>query len=742
LTRIKSVRKTTKFKRSIRAISPVIATLLMIAIAVVASLVVYAWVSGYIGGSTSKAGNSIQIQSFASSGGNLVVYVQNVGQGVVTLKPGQSLYVNGDLVPITGSSDITIAEGQTVELDTNTPYSGEKVNIKVTTSSGTFAQSTGTGSSTTIQALIHLNPSSGQVGQTVTVSGSGFTASATISATFDGSAITIGSPSTDVSGAFTGVTFTIPSTTDGIKTVIFSTGTKSASSAFAVTTPIKATPTVSDPTLSPSGTVTVNTPVTISTTVSGGSGTPTGTALFQVKIGTGAWTDIGTAITLGSGAASTTYTPATADSYQFQVIYSGDSNYNGATSDTTSLTVNLPASVLDHFNFATISSPQTTGTAYSVTITAIDQYGATLTSYTGNPALTSTSWTGNLQLGAFASGTKTGTVTSTVAGSTSIIATDGSKIGTSNTFTVSNPAPVLDHFTFSTISSTQTAGTAFSITITAKDTSGNTVTSYTGTNTLTVSSGTINPTSTTAFTAGVWTGSVTITQAGTGLSISTTGGGKSGTSGTFTVNAGAASKFAFNTISTQTAGTAFSITITAQDAYGNTATSYTGNPTLTYSAGTISPTSSGAFTSGTKTVSVTVTKADTGVSITATSGTLTGTSSIFNVNAGAATKLVYTVVDSSVARYSRSTVFTFQRQDANNNPVTSGAITITLDDSTSSGSFYLASSGGSTITTVQMADGSSTVNFYWEYDGSSTSSRTLTASYGSLTSATTTVTVT
>jgi flagellin-like protein len=152
LTRISNVRKTTKFKRSIKAISPVIATLLMIAIAVVASLVVYAWVSGYIGGSTSKAGNSIQIQSFASSSGNLVVYVQNVGQGAVTLSPDQSIYVNGDLVKITnqGTDRITIPEGQTVELLTDSAYSGEKVNIKVTTTSGTFTQSTGTGSGSSV----------------------------------------------------------------------------------------------------------------------------------------------------------------------------------------------------------------------------------------------------------------------------------------------------------------------------------------------------------------------------------------------------------------------------------------------------------------------------------------------------------------------------------------------------------------------------------------------------------------
>jgi flagellin-like protein len=156
LTRISNVRKTTKFKRSIKAISPVIATLLMIAIAVVASLVVYAWVSGYIGGSTSKAGNSIQIQSFAALDGKLVVYVQNVGQGTVELKSDQSVYVNGDLVTLTDPmGTITIPEGQTVQLTTGySPSQGERLNIKVTTSSGTFTQATGKATNTAAPAPI------------------------------------------------------------------------------------------------------------------------------------------------------------------------------------------------------------------------------------------------------------------------------------------------------------------------------------------------------------------------------------------------------------------------------------------------------------------------------------------------------------------------------------------------------------------------------------------------------------
>ena len=120
-------------------------------------------------------------------------------------------------------------------------------------------------------------------------------------------------------------------------------------------------------------------------------------------------------------------------------------------------------------------------------------------------------------------------------------------------------------------------------------------------------------------------GSPTLTSSYTGLTSATT---------TFTISAGALSKFAFTTIGSQTVNVAFSITITAQDAYGNTVTSYIGTPTITYSAGTISPTNIGAFASGTKTGSVTVTIAGSSVTITATDGTTTGTSNTFTVSSG------------------------------------------------------------------------------------------------------------
>jgi len=96
-------------------------------------------------------------------------------------------------------------------------------------------------------------------------------------------------------------------------------------------------------------------------------------------------------------------------------------------------------------------------------------------------------------------------------------------------------AGALDHFDFNTIG-TQTVNIPFTITITAKDSCDNVVTSYSGTNTLNLNTGTINPTSTGNFTSGVWTGDVTIATAQYSTKITTNGGGKTGQSNAFDVN--------------------------------------------------------------------------------------------------------------------------------------------------------------------------------------------------------------
>jgi hypothetical protein len=134
------MRNITKFKRSVRAISPVVATLLMITIAIVASIVVYAWVNGYMGNTTSKAGNAILIQSLTTDqDSNLVAYVQNVGEGDLVLDSG---YVNGELAA--QSLSISLTAGATAAVTTTYLVTSDaSLTIKVVATDGTFTQYTG-----------------------------------------------------------------------------------------------------------------------------------------------------------------------------------------------------------------------------------------------------------------------------------------------------------------------------------------------------------------------------------------------------------------------------------------------------------------------------------------------------------------------------------------------------------------------------------------------------------------------
>jgi flagellin-like protein len=128
-----------KFRKNVKAISPVISVLLMIAVAVAASLVTYAWVMGYLGFTTNKVGKAIQIQSVAKTG---EVYVQNVGDASVNL---EAVYVNG-LEPSGATVPATLlGVGETTLVDTDTAFvSNTPYTIKVTTTDGTFSEITKT----------------------------------------------------------------------------------------------------------------------------------------------------------------------------------------------------------------------------------------------------------------------------------------------------------------------------------------------------------------------------------------------------------------------------------------------------------------------------------------------------------------------------------------------------------------------------------------------------------------------
>ena len=129
------------FRRNKKGVSDVIAVLLMIAIAVAASLIAYAWVMGYMGGTTNKVGKSIQIQSMYYSGQTLYVYVQNVGSSPLTLS---SVYVYGVLdTAATFTNNNPLAVNQTSMVTTILPANFNPTNavdVKVVCSDGTFME--------------------------------------------------------------------------------------------------------------------------------------------------------------------------------------------------------------------------------------------------------------------------------------------------------------------------------------------------------------------------------------------------------------------------------------------------------------------------------------------------------------------------------------------------------------------------------------------------------------------------
>jgi FlaG/FlaF family flagellin (archaellin) len=119
------------------AISPVIAVLLMIVIAVAASLVAYAWVMGYLGFTTAKVGKAIQIQSISYDDPDptyMTVYVQNVGDSDLTVS---DIYVDGvqdNTAPL--AADLGTTETQGFILEQTWATQPAQVTVKVVTTDG------------------------------------------------------------------------------------------------------------------------------------------------------------------------------------------------------------------------------------------------------------------------------------------------------------------------------------------------------------------------------------------------------------------------------------------------------------------------------------------------------------------------------------------------------------------------------------------------------------------------------
>lgn len=327
-----------------------------------------------------------------------------------------------------------------------------------------------------------------------------------------------------------------------------------------------------------------------------------------------------------AGALPADYTFVGGDSgtHTFSVMLTTDGNQTlDVTDAANSLTGSAPITVTPlpatHFS---VSAPAnaTSGSAFNITVTALDASNATATGYTGTAHFTSTS-AGTLPSDYTFTGGDNGvhtfSVTLTNTGSQTFTATDtvtGSIIGTSGSINVAAPAQVATHLGVSSPPNA-TSGTAFTITVTAFDASNATVAGYTGTVHFTSTSAGTFPANYTFTGAdnGVHTFFVTLTNTGsqTVTATDTVTGSITGTSGSINVAAPTqvVTHLSVTAPGTNAPGFAFNITVTALDASNAIVTGY---------AGTVHFTSSSAGTlpadhtfvggdNGTRTFSVTLT---------------------------------------------------------------------------------------------------------------------------------------
>ena len=396
----------------------------------------------------------------------------------------------------------------------------------------------------------------------------------------------------------------------------------------------------------------------------------------------------------------------------------------------TSGAIAVSAAAATHF---TVSAPSTgtAGSSFSFIVTAADQFNNTVTGYGGTVHFTTTDGVHSLPVDStLSSGSSTFNATLDTAGNQTITATDittSSLTGTSNIITIG--AAGVDHLRVSA-PSTGTAGSAFSVTVTALDAFNNTATTYLGTVHFTKSdsgTGSAVPANYT-FVAGdngvhTFTGGVTFVTAGsqTVTATDTTTSSITG-SATVRVSPAAATHFTLAASPTSTtAGGSVNVTVTAQDAFNNTATGYTGTVHFTSTDGQAGLPANSTLTSGTRIFSVplrtagpqTVTATDTVTS------SITGTSNVVNVNAtglsrflvsvpatattGSAFSFTVTAVDpffNLVNSYNGTVHFT-SSDGAANLPVNT-----TLTNGTASPSITLNTSGSQTITATDVSNGS------------------------------------
>ena len=461
-----------------------------------------------------------------------------------------------------------------------------------------------------------------------------------------------------------------------------------------------------------------------SLTFSGATSSPSPVTAPTVTNNAGAAVAFGTAtpITFSAGVAT-----VSGGNNGVMALYHAEGATIGASDGTISsgggadrLSVTVSAGSLSKFAFV-LASPQVNGTAFTGTntLTAQDAWGNTVTTFSAaadNVTVTNTlggtvtglgSGSNNVlnQAGDFTAGaanlaakliytgaTGSGTFTATSASAHS---------GTSGSVTMGPGAASTATSTVTALPASITADgvSTSTITVQLKDASGNNLTASGGTVVVTTTSGGIS--ATTNNNNGTYTATLTSpTSAGSATVGATLNAVTLTHTATVTFTAGVTTKFAVTmsggttllSAAPKTAGTAFNVRVTAQDANGNTVIADTGTVTLTSNAyvGSVpAHITTGGFVDG---IAITPTAAGTNDrTITAAKGAVTtaNASGNFTVNAGPAASIAV----SSGTPQSAAVTTAFAAplaaivRDAFSNPVSGATVTFASPSSGASGTF-------------------------------------------------------
>jgi hypothetical protein len=303
-------------------------------------------------------------------------------------------------------------------------------------------------------------------------------------------------------------------------------------------------------------------------------------------------------------------------------------------------TANVTVGETTKFTISGSTATPAAGNSVNLTITAKDANNSTVTTYAGSHSLVfsgaSSSPANDAPTVANSSGTAVAFGTATALTFTSGVATVNTtkngvlkiyKVGAANVSasegSVTTPTPLpltvshaaVSKYVLAAASATPAAGATDNLTITTQDAYGNTATSYTGSHSLVFSGASASPagnaptvtnssgtevafgTATAiAFSAGVAVGGegiggvMKLFKSGSTPVKATEGAVTTPTAATVTVSPGAATKLALtSSTATPVAAANFNLTTTAQDVYGNTATTYTGSKNITFSGASASP---------------------------------------------------------------------------------------------------------------------------------------------------------